>query len=425
MAKKNSLTIKHQLIKDYQTVRSMTEKICMPLEIEDYIVQSMTDVSPPKWHLAHTTWFFETFVLLPCLANYQVYQREFHHLFNSYYQGIGNPFPRSRRGLLSRPTVKTVYAYREFVNNHMLMLIENASAELLKKLKPLIILGLHHEQQHQELLLMDIKYNFSIDPNFPPYQSNKVNNPAVQSIPLQFISIAGGLIEIGHQDQEFCFDNELPRHQKFLKPYQLANRLVTNREYAEFIDAGGYDMPHVWLSDGWDWIKKYGWESPAYWQKQENKWYQFTLSGLQELALNEPVVHISYYEADAYARWRDRRLPSEEEWEYFTVNNNVTIGNFMESETYQPKPATSIKPQQFFGDCWEWTQSSYSPYPGYKPFAGALGEYNGKFMNNQMVLRGGSCVTPASHIRATYRNFFQPNKRWQFSGIRLAADLAI
>ena len=410
--------VKEKFISAFANIRQQTIQLCLPLVKEDYVIQSVEDVSPPKWHLAHTTWFFETFLLLPHLPGYRAFDLSFHYLFNSYYQRIGQPFPRAMRGLLARPTVERVYQYREYVDEHMMMLLENHPA--LAELKTVLILGMQHEQQHQELLLMDIKHNFSIDPTFPVYHATVKRSGQQFNAQSSFTYVAGGTVEIGSQPGEFCFDNELPRHTYLLKPYELAARLVTNAEYAEFIAAGGYQNPDWWLSDGWDCVNKHHWEAPLYWQKDTHPGHVFTLNGLQKLDPAEPVSHVSFYEADAYARWRECRLPTEVEWEHYAETQAIA-GNFLENQYYHPLAANEHK--QLFGDLWEWTASAYLPYPGYRPLSGALGEYNGKFMSNQMVLRGGSCVTPQSHIRASYRNFFQPDKRWQFSGIRLARDI--
>lgn len=426
----NVESLKKYLIENYQKVRRQTEAICGRLSIEDHIIQSVIDVSPPKWHLAHTTWFFETFILKLHAKEYHSFHPLFHYIFNSYYHGIGDPYPRERRGLLARPTVKTVSSYRASVDKQIPDLINQATEKQVLLLQPLIILGLHHEQQHQELLLMDIKHNFSIDPHFPAYFTGQSETYSVQSSSnikeTEFSNVEGGIVSLGHSNADFCFDNELPRHQTFLKPYRIANRLVTNEEYCEFVDDGAYRQPQWWLSDGWDCLRNNHWTAPLYWHKVDDKWHVFTLSGMKPLNLSEPVAHISFFEADAYARWRGKRLPLETEWEHFVTHRGImpTGGNFIENEIYHPLATTQeMSPQQFFGDLWEWTASPYGPYPGFKPLSGALGEYNGKFMNNQMVLRGGCCATPISHIRASYRNFFQPDKRWQFSGIRLAADL--
>ena len=421
---KDNTATREQLIQLYQAVRNQTETQCKELAIEDYVIQSIDDVSPPKWHLAHTTWFFETFLLRLHLPKYKIFHDEFHYLFNSYYQSIGNPYPRAKRGLLSRPTVKTIFEYRHYVDQCFIDYLQQIESVELANLSATILLGIHHEQQHQELLLMDIKHNFSIHLEFPVYHKHKLDNAPSQLKQLKFIHTEGGIVEVGHLGNEFCFDNELPRHAHILNSYAMANRLVTNAEYCEFIEMGGYQKPDWWLSDGWECVSKNHWQAPLYWQKSQGKWHVFTLSGLQELNPAEPVSHVSYYEADAYARWCGFRLPSEIEWEYYVYKNEINpdIGNFLENDVLHPTSNNNSKNQQLFGDVWEWTTSAYSPYPGYKSLHGALGEYNGKFMSNQFVLRGGSCVTPQSHIRATYRNFFQPDKRWQFSGIRLASD---
>lgn len=408
------------LLQSFTITRGKTESLCHPLEVEDYVIQSMPDVSPPKWHLAHTTWFFETFLLLP-LSHYKPFNPVFQTLFNSYYQKLGQPYPRHQRGYLARPTVQQVYAYRHYVDEKIIKYLHELSQDELQRVAPLIMLGFQHEQQHQELLLMDIKHNFSLGPVYPAYQI-KQNKTSSLAPNFDWVAFSGGIIEAGHAGDGFCFDNELPRHSHFLADYQLANRLVTNGEYLEFIEAGGYETPDWWLSDGWDAVINNQWQAPAYWQQQENEWYIFTLHGLNKLNLDEPVVHVSYYEADAYARFKQVRLPSEMEWEHAATTLPAKLkGNFLEENHLHPLHASEDETvKQLLGDVWEWTLSPYTPYPGYQPLKGALGEYNGKFMSNQMVLRGGSCVTPSSHIRTTYRNFFQPDKRWQFSGIRLA-----
>lgn len=414
-----------QFISLYQDVRSKTEGLCQPLAIEDYVIQSVEDVSPAKWHLAHTTWFFETFILAR-QPTYKPFNTSYHHLFNSYYQTIGQPFPRMKRGILSRPTVQDIYAYRQVVDQQMIAYLNGLNEKEWQTIKPLLILGLNHEQQHQELLLMDIKHNFSYHPDFPIYSAQD-NQPTSQTKPMQFMEIAGGLVEIGHDGNDFCFDNELPRHAYHLKPFKLANQLVTNGEFMEFIAAQGYQRPEFWLADGWDIIQKNQWQAPLYWHFIDNKWHVFTLNGLKEVDIHSPVVHVSYYEAYAYACFKNARLPSEMEWEHVVALQNISAqsGNFLETNALHPRAVSTSKEtmHQLFGDVWEWTMSPYTPYPGYQAAVGALGEYNGKFMNNQMVLRGGSCVTPKDHMRVTYRNFFQPDKRWQFSGIRLASHL--
>ena len=415
-------------IQSYQRIRMQTEVICHPLEIEDYVIQGMEDVSPAKWHLAHTTWFFETFILLPKMPNYMSYNRTYPKLFNSYYQSLGEPLRRASRGLLSRPTVKDIYAYRHHVDKNLQAYLQNCSIDTFESIKEIFELGLHHEQQHQELLLTDIKYNYSLNQlNFPTYNASANKAILESTIALEyFIPMEGGIVSIGFTGPGFSYDNEGPTHKSFLNPYCIANRLVTNGEYLEFIKAKGYQTPSFWLADGWDCINKNHWQAPLYWSNLNDKWCIFTLQGLKEINLNEPVCHVSYYEADAYARWRGKRLPTEIEWEHFTHQASVELtGNFLENNHFHPTQATNQPniPQQLFGDVWEWTMSAYSPYPGYQAPQGSLGEYNGKFMCNQIVLRGGSCATSFSHIRPSYRNFFQPDKRWQFSGIRLAEDV--
>lgn len=428
-----------QLLKKYLSIRHLTEKLCQPLLIEDYVIQSCDDVSPPKWHLAHTTWFYETFILANNITNYQFYDPLYTYLFNSYYQTLGEFCPRVRRGTLARPTVADIYTYRQYVDELMQKLIINSSPDRMQEIYPLIILGLHHEQQHQELLLTDIKHNLSLDPSFPCYSHNNLTTNAIKIPTLNFIHVKGGLIDIGYQNNAFCFDNELPAHKVFIEPYAIASRLITNEEYLEFILADGYANPNWWLADGWDYVQKYHWQAPLYWQNIDDEWFIFTLRGLQKLDLTEPVSHVSFYEADAYARFKACRLLTEFEWEFYvrqTENLNANArkldslaslgqdGNFLENEVYHPRSWTrNQSSNQLYGDVWEWTMSAYLPYPGYQPLHGSLGEYNGKFMSNQMVLRGGSCVTPQSHIRSSYRNFFQPEKRWQFTGIRLAQNV--
>jgi ergothioneine biosynthesis protein EgtB len=399
----------------YQQVRQISERICQPLAIEDYTIQSMPDVSPPKWHLAHTTWFFETFVLLPNLPDYTVFHPQFGYLFNSYYEAVGARHPRHQRGNLSRPTVAEVYQYRASVDR---AIDELLSTDRDPALATLIDLGLHHEQQHQELLLTDIKHILALNPLHPIYRDLPSHPPATH-LQAEWLQYPGGLYSIGHQNHEFAFDNESPRHQIYLQDYRLADRLVTNSEYLEFMTAGGYQESKYWLAEGWMTVQTQQWQAPLYWEQIDGKWWVMTLGGLTQLDMYAPVCHVSFYEADAYATWRGNRLPTEAEWEIATVNM-PQIGNFLDSDYLHPTPMNNSH-HQFFGDVWEWTQSAYLPYPGFQIAAGAIGEYNGKFMCNQMVLRGGSCVTSADHIRSTYRNFFPPATRWQFSGIRLAS----
>ena len=404
------------MLDSYLKIRQISEKICQPLAIEDYTIQSMPDVSPPKWHLAHTTWFFETFLLLPYLPEYQVFHPQFGYLFNSYYEAVGARHPRHHRGILSRPTVAEVYQYRGHVDRAMQTLLAKIPED--SNLAELVTLGIHHEQQHQELLLTDIKHILALNPLHPVYRDDLQDNLTVNDSTFEWLEYPGGLYSIGHTGTEFAFDNESPRHQVYLSDYQLANRLVTNGEYLEFIQAGGYKEAKYWLAEGWATVQTQRWQAPLYWESIDNRWWVMTLGGLRQLNMAEPVCHVSFYEADAYATWKGTRLPTEAEWEIATVNL-PQVGNFLDRDYLHP---TSADCHQFFGDVWEWTQSAYLPYPGFKIADGAIGEYNGKFMCNQMVLRGGSCITSIDHIRPTYRNFFPPSTRWQFSGIRLASD---
>ena len=407
-------------------VRKFTQTICEPLETEDYVVQSMPDVSPTRWHLAHTTWFFETFVLKPHLAGYQSKNDAFEYLFNSYYNAVGKPFPRSQRGLLSRPTVKEVWEYRAAVDD---ALATFSDSEISPDLAAVIELGIQHEQQHQELMLTDIKHVLSCNPLYPAYDKTSTRSPAetLNSGKSNWYPFAGGVRAFGSEGNDFCFDNELPRHDALVQDYHLQDRLVTCREYLEFVNDGGYTRPEFWLSMGWGTVEQQQWAAPLYWTKQNGAWHEFTMAGLRPLDLDQPVCHVSYFEADAFARWAGHRLPTEFEWEN-AASSLPTDGNFAESKRFHPKAAdhfassknSSSELHQFYGDVWEWTSSQYTAYPGYQPPSGALGEYNGKFMCNQFVLRGGSCVTSQSHIRSTYRNFFPPEARWQFTGIRLA-----
>jgi ergothioneine biosynthesis protein EgtB len=410
------------LLARYGEFRRATEGLCRPLAVEDHVIQAMADVSPTRWHLAHVTWFFETFVLAPHLPGYEPLDAAYQFLFNSYYNAVGPQFARGARGHLSRPTVAEVYAYRAWVDRAMGRLLESQSEASLGALEALIELGLQHEQQHQELILTDIKYNLAVNPLRPAYHHCPPGRGTETPL-LGWRRFAGGLQPIGHDGTGFAFDNEAPRHMVYLRPFRLATRPVTNGEFLEFIDAGGYGTWSHWLSEGWRTVQEQGWRAPLYWEQREGAWWTQTLSGLQPLDPHAPVTHVSYFEADAYARWRGARLPSEQEWEHAAAAEPVR-GNFQDAGTFHPLPAPTDADGlvQLFGDVWEWTQSAYSPYPGFQPAPGAVGEYNGKFMVNQMVLRGGSCVTPQSHIRASYRNFFPPDARWQFSGIRLAED---
>jgi ergothioneine biosynthesis protein EgtB len=407
------------VIERFCSIRQFTEQLAAPLGAEDCAIQSMPDVSPTRWHLAHTTWFFETFVLTRASRGYQPFHPAFQHLYNSYYNTIGEQFPRDRRGVLSRPTLDQVMEYRRHVDRHMGALLPDGDP---CRFAAVIELGIHHEQQHQELILTDIKHVLSCNPLHPVYREAAAQPPMPHAEPLAWRIIPEGMYSIGFDAEGFAFDNESPRHRVFLERFELADRLITNGEYLEFMESGGYRRPELWLSAGWQQVRTCGLSAPLYWLEVDGEPRQFTLSGLRKIEPREPVCHVSYFEADAFARWAGARLPTEAEWEVAAADLPIE-GNFADSGLMHPLQVAIPSPHgslhQIYGDVWEWTSSSYSPYPGYKPVEGALGEYNGKFMCNQYVLRGGSCATPKSHIRATYRNFFPPEARWQFSGIRL------
>jgi ergothioneine biosynthesis protein EgtB len=403
---------------DFESVRGQTLALCATLPSEDLVVQSMPDASPAKWHLAHTTWFFERFVLRDACANYAPHDERYEFLFNSYYETVGARHPRAERGMLTRPTVDEVRAYRAHVDERLRELFESSTLDAAIATR--IELGLHHEQQHQELLLTDLKHAFSLNPLQPAYCPATPRSVTSVS-PLEWTPVSGGLHEIGTDSESFSFDNERPRHRVYLMPFVIANRLVTNGEFRDFIADGGYENPQLWLADGWAIVKAQQWRHPLYWSEALDT--EFTLSGRRAIDDAEPVCHVSYYEADAFARWADARLPTEAEWEVASRGRQLP-GNFLESGRMHPAPAApDHELQQMLGTTWEWTASAYLPYPGFRPDAGAIGEYNGKFMANQFVLRGGSCVTPESHIRRSYRNFFYPHQRWQFMGLRLAKDV--
>jgi ergothioneine biosynthesis protein EgtB len=412
---------------EFETVRRETEALAANLTAEDQSIQSMPDVSPTKWHLAHTTWFFETFILTRFDPDYRAFDPAFAYLFNSYYEAAGPRHPRPQRGLLSRPTVDIVAAYRDHVSAAMARLIERAAEPAWNEFAPLIELGLHHEQQHQELILMDIKHVFSMNPLLPAYQAPQLQ---VQMLPppLEWLDFDGGLEEIGHEGNGFTFDNETPRHKVWLEPFRLASRPATCGEYLSFIEEGGYTRAEYWLSDGWATVRDQGWQAPLYWAREDAEWWIFTLSGRRRLNPTEAVCHVSFYEAEAFARWAGKRLPTEAEWEIAAAEVPVS-GNFADRGFLHPCTDNSVaggggpRLRQMFGDVWEWTASPYVPYPRFRPAGGAVGEYNGKFMCNQMVLRGGGAVTQPGHVRATYRNFFPPSARWAFSGVRLAEDV--
>jgi len=380
------------LVSLFLKTRQHTENICKPLEIEDYVVQPIVDVSPPKWHLGHTTWFFEEFILKPHKPNYQLFHEDFAFVFNSYYENVGKRVIRNDRGNLSRPGVAKVYDYRHYVTSEMKeFLSEGISTEV----EEILLIGIHHEKQHQELLITDIKYILGNNPLLPKYDDNFSENP-LQKFQQEWIEMQEGIYEMGHNNnEEFCYDNELGRHKVYLQDYKISNKLITNSEYVDFIDAGGYKNFNLWHAEGWDWVQQSNISQPMYWHKIDGTWHQYTLNGLQKINLEAPVSHISYFEAFAFAQWKDCRLPTEFEWEAAQQNFE-------------------------WGSRWEWTESAYLPYPGYRKAPGAIGEYNGKFMVNQKVLRGASVATSSNHTRPTYRNFFPTNLRWQFTGLRLA-----
>jgi ergothioneine biosynthesis protein EgtB len=432
------------LISRYGEVRSQTEKLCVPLATEDYVVQSMPDVSPTKWHLAHTSWFFETFVLSPCLDGYAPLDPVYAYLFNSYYVQAGERHCRDQRGYISRPTVAEVFAYRRHVDGAMADLLGSGDEALIARVSPIVEIGLHHEQQHQELMLTDLKHVFSVNPLRPSYRQQALR-PLATPAPARWVGFDAGVHQIGHDGAGFAFDNEGPRHRVFVEAFELADRLVTNAEYLAFMADGGYRRPELWLSLGWAAVQANGWSEPFYWERRDGEWWIFTLAGMRRLEPDEPLVHISYFEADAFARWAGARLPTEAEWE-IAAGPSADGANFVEAGWLHPRPAVDAAApppaaalpgpraeqpatdepsgarglRQMYGDVWEWMLSSYLPYPGYQAPAGALGEYNGKFMCNQYVLRGGSCATPGTHMRRTYRNFFPPDATWQFTGLRLA-----
>jgi ergothioneine biosynthesis protein EgtB len=422
------------LLARFHAVRNFTDALVHGLAPEDCVVQSMPDVSPTKWHLAHTTWFFETFVLKKWGTGFRPVNPQYAFLFNSYYNAAGNMHRRDLRGLISRPTVDETQAYRSAIDDAIENLLASADEGLLNEIEPVLILGIHHEQQHQELLVTDIKHVLAQNPLHPVYRTRSPEAPARPAVaPYQFIEFDEAVIDIGHDGKGFAYDNEGPRHHALVLPFSLASRPVTNGEYVRFIEDNGYARPEFWLSLGWTTINdpaSAGWNAPLYWEKHDGEWWNFTLSGFRPVHPDEPVTHISYFEADAFANWSRARLPTEFEWERAAANIDID-GNFVETKSFHPQAAAVASAvtadeshlYQMFGDVWEWTRSSYAPYPGYRAAPGALGEYNGKFMCNQYVLRGGSCATSCTHIRRTYRNFFQPEKRWQFTGIRLARDL--
>ena len=397
--------------------------ICRPLNVEDHALQAEAFTSPPKWHLAHTTWFFETFLLKPFLAEYQAPEPMYEVLFNSYYNGVGEQFPRPQRGLLSRPTLGEVLDYRRSVEAALETLVMDSAHPQRATISERLRLGIEHEQQHQELFFTDLKHSLAVNPLRPCYTDATAPPCPDASVPTAWNDFPGGLVDIGYEGGSFCFDNELPRHRSFLQPFSLASRLVTNGEYAAFIADGGYQRPELWLADGWATVQAQGWQAPHYWVEQDGESLEFTLHGLRARSAHQPVCHVSGYEAEAFARWSRARLPTEQEWE-FAARSAPGPAQDARADYHHPLPAGHDTPfVQLYDSCWQWTRSAYAPYPGYAPSAGAIGEYNGKFMSNQWVLRGGSCVSPPEQLRPSYRNFFYPQDRWQFTGIRLARDL--
>ncbi|MCB1678904.1 MAG: ergothioneine biosynthesis protein EgtB [Halioglobus sp.] len=403
----------------FRHTREQSVAFCSALCNEDYGLQAAEFVSPPKWHLAHTTWFFETFILKPHADGYRTPEPLYEQLFNSYYNGIGEPFPRPRRGLLSRPTVSQVLDYRAAVDTAVQALLDDATHAARREILGRAVLGVEHERQHQELFFTDIKYSLAINPLLPAYAPG-APIPGGEPPPLGWRGHAGGLLEVGFAGPGFCFDNELPRHRVYVEPFELADRLVSNAEYQTFVDDGGYRRPELWLADGWTTVQEQAWRAPLYWLERDGEPLEYTLYGAVPRSTGAPVCHVSGYEADAYARWAGERLPTEHEWELAAQAAAAPSGG-VDSGHFHPRPATGGPGlQQLYGDCWQWTRSAYGPYPGYRPSPGAIGEYNGKFMSNQWVLRGGSCVSNSGQLRPSYRNFFYPRDRWQFSGIRLA-----
>ncbi len=417
--------VREALLERYRAVRDLSVELARPLSAEDQCIQPMPDASPTKWHLGHTTWFFETVILAAMAPRYRPVDERFAYLFNSYYESLGPRQPRPQRGMITRPDIEEVMRYRDESDRRMEIFLRACDRDTWKRAEPLTVLGLNHEQQHQELILTDIKYAFSLNPFEPVYRARR-NAPGGSVTPPVWLDYPGGTVMMGHkEDSGFAYDNEMPAHAVVLQPYRLANRLVTCGEYLAFMADGGYQRPEFWLSDGWATVCGEGWKAPLYWREEGNgSWSVFTLHGRRKVEPDEPLCHVSFYEGAAYAAWAGARIPTEFEWEAATVGSSVS-GNFLEPEVLHPRAAGSgAGLLQAFGEVWEWTRSSYDPYPGFRPMAGAIAEYNGKFMVGQLVLRGGSCATPPSHVRPTYRNFFPPGARWQFSGVRLAQDIS-
>ena len=420
---------RNSLLKRFIETRSRTEYMCEPLHIEDYTIQAAEFASPIKWMLGHVTWFFDNFILKSYKSDFKPVNEAYYYLFNSYYLSSGIPYARASRASISRPIVEEVYNYRNSITEQMKDFIQDIDSSLYQTIYPLMVLGINHEQQHQELFYTDLKYNFAVNPLYPVYKESKEFLTKGIIPQLKFIEFPGGLVDIGYSSTGFFFDNEQPVHKTYLRDFSLANRPITNREFLEFIDDNGYSTHKYWLSDAWSHISKEKWKHPLYWLEKNGEWFNYKLFGLQKLDLDEPVTHVSYYEADAFAKWAGKRLPTEFEWEHAARQSYypLTYGPFADDETLHPISIRQeeladpkVKMYQMLGNVWEWTSSPYQPYPGYMQLADGVGEYNGKFMNNQYVLRGGSIATPRNHIRIEYRNFFYPHERWQFTGIRLA-----
>lgn len=412
----------NRFIKQFQDIRKQTIELCKPLAIEDFVAQPVSEVSPPKWHLGHSTWFYEALVLENHVDKYKEFDKRYNYLFNSYYESVGDRVQRPNRGFMTRPTVEEIIKYREYVEDQLLRFVRKNPDKIDDSLEYILELGLQHEQQHQELLITDFKYILGQNPLFPVYKEYIPAEDEINNTKVNFLDVEEGVYEIGYKGKDFSFDNELGVHKVFLHSFRFQDRLITNKEYLEFIEEGGYRRFNFWLSEGWDWVKMNDIFAPLYWHQIDNSWFVYTLSGLEELNPEEPVTHISYYEADAFARWKGKRLLTEFEWEVAARKYELDPGNgsnFVENGNFRALPPAKDT-IQMFGDAWEWTGSAYLPYPGFKEAEGAIGEYNGKFMVNQMVLRGGSCATSVKHIRPTYRNFFHPHLRWQYTGIRLA-----
>lgn len=423
--KSEDLLEREALLKRFEAVRKTTEDLCLPLTMEDHVLSVTEATSPPKWHLAHTTWFFETFVLKKIRPQYEPFRPEYPYLFNSYYKRLGRYLPKNRRGVLSRPSTPEVQEYRHAITKEVIKEVALLAVENYQQIREYLELGIQHEQQHQELLLMDIKRNFYDNPMRPKYHPDH-NHGAYQASEVRWHNIPSGLVEIGVEksSSEFAFDNEKDRHKQWVESFMLSSHLVTNDEFLEFVEEGGYDNPLLWLSDGWEFKEKNNWSAPLYWEKDGQNWWTFTLGGMMPIDLSAPVVHVSYYEAQAFAKWKGCRLPTEYEWEVAALTEKSEC-TFLEDGYFEPEPSREDheKFSQMHGAVWEWTQSAYLPYPRYEKFHHGLSEYNEKFMCNQFVLRGGSSITPRSHYRITYRNFYYPSDRWQYAGIRLAKDL--